>query len=372
MPQPDAACAAAAGRFARVEISTALQAAEAAWQALESDDGLFTPYQRYGLLAAWYRHVGSHDGARACIVTAFDANNLPLMVMPLAVETKAGIRVASFFGGKHVSLNMPLWRRDTMASVTPNDLDCVLDKLRRHNVADLLALTRQPLEWSDAGTMRANPMALWPHQQSINACPRLLLDHNAALDAGVSSSMRKRLRKKEGKLKDLPGYRYTHATNAVDAQRILDAFFAIKPLRMSAAGLPDVFSSDDVKAFLRAACLDKIGHGPAIEIHALECDDEVIAMSSAHYSPGLILLRNMIDHYVAQGHRAIDFGIGDEDYKRMFGKDDEPLFDAFIALNGRGRIAASVKSAVTRAKRAVKANPALKRAAIAIRSHLPL
>ena len=44
-------------------------------------------------------------------------------------------------------------------------------------------------------------------------------------------------------------------------------------------------------------------------------------------------------------YRALDLGIGSDDYKPMFCKDDEPIFDSFIPLSLRGRLAATAMSA---------------------------
>src|SRR5262249_13050140 len=121
--------------------------------------------------------------------------------------------------------------------------------------------------------------------------------------------------------------------------------------------------------------------------HALECDDEIIAIFAgvadghrfsmmfntytmsdrAHYSPGLILMRYIVDHYGERRYRALDLGIGADDYKRMFCKSDEVIFDSFVALSARGRIAAMAMSNLSRAKRIVKHNPALLGAAQRLR-----
>ena len=37
---------------------------------------------------------------------------------------------------------------------------------------------------------------------------------------------------------------------------------------------------------------------------------------------------------------SVDFGIGSDEYKRTFCKDDEPVFDSFIPLTARGRLTA--------------------------------
>jgi len=80
---------------------------------------------------------------------------------------------------------------------------------------------------------------------------------------------------------------------------------------------------------------------------------------NSRFSPGLILMRNIIDHCAARGCRALDLGIGSDDYKRLFCKSDEPIFDSFIPLSQRGRLAAGVMSGLNRTKRLVKHNPAL-------------
>ena len=41
-------------------------------------------------------------------------------------------------------------------------------------------------------------------------------------------------------------------------------------------------------------------------------------------------------------YRALDLGIGSDDYKRLFCKSDEPIFDSFIPLSQRGKLAAGV------------------------------
>jgi CelD/BcsL family acetyltransferase involved in cellulose biosynthesis len=196
----------------------------------------------------------------------------------------------------------------------------------------------------------------------------------------ISNSMRSRLRSKERKLKALPGYRYGVASSDAEIQRLLDAFFRIKPLRMAEQKLPNVFAEPGVEDFIRQACMAKLASGGhAIDIHALECDAEVIAIfagvadghrfsmmfntytmsENAKHSPGLILMRDIVDHYAGLGYQALDLGIGSDEYKRLFCKSDEPIFDSFIPLSARGKLAAAAMSGINRAKHVVKHNPAL-------------
>ncbi|NPV22503.1 GNAT family N-acetyltransferase [Bradyrhizobium aeschynomenes] len=373
--------------IARIDIVSDLAAAEPVWRALETSDHVSTPYQRFDLLGAWQRDVGAREQAVPFIVIARDAEQRPLLLLPLALRRAFGVRVATFMGGKHTTFNMPLMDRDFAARASAGDLDALLAGLRDHGGADVLALFQQPKHWRDLD----NPFARWPHQPSVNDCPVLLMPQGAAPTALLSNSFRKRLKSKEKKLQALPGYRYVVASRDDEIAELLDWFFLTKPVRMAEQKLPNVFAEPGIEAFVRHACMAKLGCGHrVIEIHALRCDDEIIALfagvadgarfsmmfntytlsENARWSPGLILMRSIIDHYAREDFRALDLGIGSDGYKRMFCKDDEPIFDSFVPLTARGRVAAAAMGAVGRAKHAVKHSPALFRLAQRLRGAL--
>jgi CelD/BcsL family acetyltransferase involved in cellulose biosynthesis len=87
----------------------------------------------------------------------------------------------------------------------------------------------------------------------------------------------------------------------------------------------------------------------------------------ARYSPGLILIRNIIDYYAGRGFTSLDLGIGADDYKLLFCKQREPVLDSFVALNPRGRILAIWLSLEAYGKRFVKRSHLLTRIALWLR-----
>jgi len=364
------------GRITSIELVHDLAGAEIIWRGLENAQQSSTPFQRFDFVQAWQRSVGAHEGLAPFIVIGFDAERRPLMLLPLALRHAYGARCASFMGGKHSTFNMALWDKDFAATVTAADLEGLIAALSKRHEADVLTLHRQPLQWRGL----PNPIALLPHQPSANDCPLLKMEPGAAPTTLVSKSFRQRLKGKERKLQPLAGYRYHLATSDADVTRLLDWFFQVKPLRMAEQKLPDVFAEPGVEDFIRNACAATVeGGNRVIDIHALECDEEVIAIfagvadghrfsmmfntytmsANSKYSPGLILMRNIIDYYAGRDYRAFDLGIGSDDYKRLFCKDDEPIFDSFIPLSARGKLAAGVMSGLNRTKRLVKHNPAL-------------
>ncbi len=374
-------------RIASVELVSNMRDAETVWRGLEQSNQFSTPYQRFDFLAAWQRQVGEREGTRPFIVIAYDKDRQPLLLLPLGIRRENGARIARFLGGKHATFNMGLWRKDFAATATAADLDALISMIRAHAEADVMALTQQPRRWMDL----PNPFALLPGQASVNDCPLLTMAPGAPPASRISNSFRRRLKGKERKLQTLPGYGYRLATDDAEIKRLLDWFFTIKPQRMAAQQLPNVFADPGIEDFIREACMTQlVGGGHAIDIHALECGDEVIAIfagvadgqrfsmmfntytlsGNSKYSPGLILMRDIIDHYAERGFTSLDLGIGSDDYKRLFCKDDEPIFDSFVALSIRGRIAAAGLSSLMHAKRLVKHTPALMQIAQRVRGAL--
>jgi CelD/BcsL family acetyltransferase involved in cellulose biosynthesis len=376
-----------ARRIAGIDIHRDLAQAETVWRALEAAQHVSTPYQRFDFLEAWQRQVGEREHVQPFIVIAHDSERRPLLLLPLALRQEHGVRTASFMGGKHTTFNMPLCDREFAHGATELDLAALVTALRARSEVDVLALHQQPAHWQDL----PNPMGLLPKQASVNDCPSMTMVPGAAPETLISKSFRRRLKSKERKLQTLSGYRCHIATEAAEIKRLLDWFIRVKPLRMAEQKLPNVFAEPGVEDFIRSACLTPLADGGhLIDIHALECNDEIIAIfagvsdgyrfsmmfntytisENSRYSPGLILMRHIVDHYARLGYRAMDLGIGAEDYKRLFCKGDDLIFDSFVPLSLRGRAAATALSGINRAKHLVKHNATLFHVAQKLRSAL--
>jgi CelD/BcsL family acetyltransferase involved in cellulose biosynthesis len=357
--------------ISRVEVFDTMAAAEPFWRWLENGGALSTAYQRFDLLAAWQMHVGSRSRVTPFTVVGFDADGEPLFLWPFGHISKGPLTLLGFLGSKHSNFNTGLWRRDILPSIGQDDIQPILHRFK--DQVDLVVLRNQPLSWEGA----RNPFALLPHQPSpdISACLSLPQSATQPIDAVLSKSMRSRLRNKERKLQKLPGYRYIQATTAEEIDRLFDGFLALKRDHMAAQGLRNVFAEPGVAGFLRAACHCKLANGrPLIEIHALEGAGEVLALfgtltdsyrcssmfntytfgENARQSPGLILLGYMINACGARGVRSFDIGVGRAHYKSFFCREPEPLFDTFLGLTARGRIAASGYAAAFSGKRMIK------------------
>src|SRR5262245_15768897 len=263
-----------AATVASVEVFDSFRVVEHEWRALESGQTA-TPYQRFDFVNAWQDNVGVSLGAKPAPAIAYDAERRVVMVLPLVIGSFGPFSIGGFPGGKHSNFNMALWRREFADSATHEDVQHIFSLLAgKAPTLNVLALNQQPLDWNGA----TNPFARLPRQPSVNECPLLTIDPKAP-SARFGGTFRRKLNGKERKLRALPGYRYTIARTEADARRLLDAFFAIKPLRMAEQKIRNVFAEPGAKAFIEHACLDGIATGrQAIELHGLECNAEVIAI----------------------------------------------------------------------------------------------
>lgn len=389
---PKAAAARVPTRHAPVatlEIARTMAAAEADWRELEHGVAIMTPFQRFDFLNAWQRSIGEHEGREPLIVIARDEDHRPTFLLPLCVNRSGSVVKAQFLGGKHATFNMPIWRRDIVDTVSDADVAAIIQAIRDADpTIAIIELLRQPDEWRSI----RNPFSRLQRQLSVNNCPILDLPPQADPTALVSASMRRRLKSKERKLQKLPGFRSYVAYTDAEIDRALEAFFRFKPARMAELNLPNVFAEPAVERFIRDGCHKELpGGGRAIQIHALACESEIIALyagvadgerlsmmfntyttsENARHSPGLILIRNIIDHSARQNYRVIDLGVGDEDYKRLFCKTNQPLYDSFIAGNRSGALPTAVISWMSSVKRLIKTNTIARSLASRVRRLLP-
>ncbi|MFZ5693750.1 MAG: GNAT family N-acetyltransferase [Pseudomonadota bacterium] len=361
----------------RIEIAETMGAAEAPWRALLAQDCFATAFQDYDLCALWFENVGAPAGYRPFVVIGRDQAGNPLFVWPLVTHAVAGCRVASFFCGRHANDGATLWRRDAAASITLSGLHTILRRIAACGI-DALALHNQPANVRGI----ANPLLLLPHQPAPDKTYSLSLDGTAdqILASRYNSDTRRKLRRKERHLAELPGYRYLRVTDTRQIERCISEFLKQKAARLAARGISNAFDEPGMDAFMRAACHSRLAVGsPLIEIHILECDSEILALFSgihdrycfstmfnsytlsqhARMSPGLILLLKLVEDCARRGFERLSLGVGAAEYKLSLCDTIEQPYDSVIGLSARGHAFALTKRAMRAVKSKIKNNPKL-------------
>jgi CelD/BcsL family acetyltransferase involved in cellulose biosynthesis len=200
----------------------------------------------------------------------------------------------------------------------------------------------------------------------------------------MGANSRKKLRQKERQLAALGPVVFQRARTPVEIDRVLAAFFQQKAARMREQGLSNAFQAENVKEFTRAAAheIDPDTNEPVIELYALSVGDTIIATFGGivaqgrfsgmfnsiagaefrNYSPGELLLANVIRMCCERGLDKFDLGIGDAPYKRVYCRDAEALYDSVIPITAAGQVAAPIWRVGLNLKGKVKKSDTLLRA----------
>jgi CelD/BcsL family acetyltransferase involved in cellulose biosynthesis len=368
----------------RLELFSEFAEAEPHWRALE-ENGVYTPYQQFDWMEAWQRHLGAIENIVPLLLTGFDRAGQPLFLLPLGYGAEERCKIVRFLGGKHANYNFGPWRRDF--SCGAGALRTLFDWL--HHVRpelDGAELLNQPESWDGM----QNPFLLLPHQQSPSDGFWLSLEGEAkeVTTRVFTSSRKKRLRYRERKLQDFCGYRHIRATTQGQAEKYLEEFFTQKAVRLTKQGIENAFAAPGAVDFVRELCTKGIAEGkPIVEIHALDCDDDVMAIfacvnnrkryssmfnsftlgPASRYSPGVVLISYIVRDCIERGIGSFDLGVGEAEYKTYYCDKRETLFDGYFGFSARGQAYVATLSAKATLKRWIKRSPAMMKLVAAAR-----
>ena len=367
---------------APVEVLTQIGKAEPLWRELVQQGAICSRYQHYAWMSQWWDHIGSISRASPHVTVLRDETGKPVLLLPLVRKQVGLLQVGFFMGGKHTNFNLPVWRPDYMnqpAAVLP----ALLEGLRHNGPRlDILVLLNQPASWQGVD----NPMLQAPHRVSASRsyAGELQSDFEALLKERMGSNSRKKLRQKERQLAALGPVAFQRARTPAEIDRVLAAFFQQKGARMREQGLSNAFDAPGVKEFTRAAVHenDPDTGEPVVELYAASVGDTIIATFGGivadgrfsgmfnsiagsefrNYSPGELLLANVIRICCERGLDKFDLGIGDAAYKQVYCKDAEALYDSVIPITAAGQVVAPLWRAGLALKGKVKKSDILLRA----------
>jgi CelD/BcsL family acetyltransferase involved in cellulose biosynthesis len=365
--------ASSASPVARVDVLASFEPLAAKWRFLEAN-GLATPYQTLDWVQSWSGAMAGPGRETPMIVACRDARGKVIALFPLGVQTRMGARVASFLGGKHANMAMGLFDKSAAKTLTGRDLAAIFAEVADRQEIDLFHFRNQPLAWDGL----PNPLALLRQRSSAVSVWMTLLqaDGEAMVRGLMSSESRKKLRHKERKLGDLGAVSYVQAKDEAEAEAVLAAFLRQKAERFAAMGLANPFASDAVQAFLRTGVRAGLAEGrPAIGLYAMKSGERILAVFGgainqgrftgmftsfdadpvvSRYSPGDLLLLNLIKMMCARGLAAFDLGAGDAHYKNDYCSTEEPLFETLLPMTLKGGAAALAIGGALSAKRIMK------------------
>lgn len=361
-----------------ITVHSDMRSVERAWRLLEADPWN-SMHQAYDWCYAW---VKTHGNPLAIVEGRLDGTLA--FILPLEIERHATVRTAQFIGSAFTNYNSGLLSADFRRKAEHIPVAALSAALARALAgrADLIRLTHVPLDWRG----EPHPFEALPKVRNQNPAFQLALGHD--MDATIAplnaKARRKKFRSQVRKLEAVGGFDHIRATSEADKAALLDTFFRQKAARFEAQGLPNVFQAAETQAFFHMALeMERGGTDVPLELHALRLKgdhegkiaavsglsrkgDHVICQFGSiddtlvpEASPGELLFWLMIERAALTGASLFDFGIGDQDYKRRWCRNETLHHDLMLAITPRGHLAEQALRTLTRAKVAIKNNAAL-------------
>jgi len=373
--------------IATFEVHRSLAAAEPVWRRLEAEGHLY-PFQGLGWQRAWLTHFRTLKNVDPLIVVVHHAGRA-VMLVPLAIERRYGIRRLVFLGGSvtdyHAPILAPGWQAAVAAEGFASLWARILDALPP---VDVIAFERMPENVEG----QANPFvalagAAPAGQAYAIRLPESLDAYRRTLRSGFVADTRRKRRR----LSEIGTIRHVVAGSPEEAVATLDAMIERKVRRFAETRAPNCFAHPEFRAFYAALCHDDLGEARAHASRMMVGEHTVAAHWGlthrgrfyylmigwsggewARYSVGRVMIEELADTAIAEGHAVLDLTVGDEAYKNDWANERLALFSLEAPRSARGQAWLSAIAARDSLRTRAKSLPWLRNAVRRLMGRKPI
>jgi CelD/BcsL family acetyltransferase involved in cellulose biosynthesis len=353
-PQPGSDIAAPARPYATIAVSRDIDDFAAFWPRSTALSGSRQfIFQCADTLQAWCDTIGRAQAIEPLFVAVLDDARRPLLLLPLGLERRAGIRVLGFLDGTVSDFNAPVlfspaqhWDSATMAALWQD----IQRRLPGFDVAIFRKLPEMVDDWTNP--LRHLVTARSTQGSYAMALPQQWVARDVLPDLKDS-------RRRARKLARLGRLSFKVAATSAEAEAFTRAAIAMKGRQFVKTLGTDRFAVEPGYAAYYIETTRRLFHTGAIHASALQINDRILAaqwgyiygnrfyhMLTAYegsgnwpsYSPGRLLTEHLIQRCVNARIARFDFGVGDESYKSSYCDERRVLFDAVLPVTLKGRL----------------------------------
>jgi len=375
-----------AGRFAAgtaVRVHASFEQAEMRWRAAQAVCVAYG-FQAYDWLATWQRELGARQGWEVCIVELSDVDDRTLMLLPLGLQRKNGIRFAGFLGGEITDYNAPLLRPDFDASAFSVLWPVIIRLL---GGVDVFRARRMPQHIEGI----TNPLAaLHGMRHTEQAHAATLTSTYAEFQKARSAKMFADTRRQLRRLSELGTVKLLIDAPPEQRAAVTAGMALQKSRRWHETGSRDLFVEPGYLDFYQQLAAQGLSGGEIV-VSALYVDDNLVAThwgmrygqrfywlmpgyqdgEWARYSVGRILLDAVVQHCIAEGMAVFDLTVGDEGYKMQWADHMLPLYAGQQGYSLRGKIVVALSEAYQQLRERARNNERMRNLVRRLRGQRP-
>jgi CelD/BcsL family acetyltransferase involved in cellulose biosynthesis len=354
-----------------IEVTSRFADVAGFWGRLMRSASPESPGQTLAFVELWADTQGIPERDRRLVTVAVDGQ--PLMLLPLWLRRVWGLKLLTWFPGRHVGCDAPIADLARLNAMSPAERRAVWDAVATQvRGADLIYLPAVPHvenspfaelgQSTDGDILYRGEFTSWENADKTQR----------------SKSRRKHDRQQGDRLNALGTVEFAELGNADDTAPVIATMFRQRAARFQQMGVTDPFAPPQVRAFYT----DAAGPGSAVDVrlHVLRLNGEIVAVrynvvsgtrmfclissmsddpAIQGGSPGKQCLLRVMQTVFDAGFRSFDMGAGFTDEKRHWCNVQIPVRHHYLPLTARGRAAAFAHRGFKAARHAVKSNPAL-------------
>lgn len=324
---------------------------EAKWRCLQDDCDHYV-FQTYEWLAHWQRTVGQYSCGMVPVVAVVSDLQRPLALFPFGIRSVGGVRVLEFLGGVQSDYNAPLILPEVS---NPEKFSVlwggVLAALPAHDVRYFARMPQQ------LGGLRNPLLDVASSFCEGFAYAAALPDSWDEFRRGLPAKFQKDNARMIRRLSEMGQFEFVVAKTASEFSDIVDAMFTQKERRYKETGARNILADINTRAFYRELG-ESVSGDVKVHLSALMLNGEILAThlgafdqnrfyylfptyaggTWTKFSPGRLLLENLVQWAIANRLQTFDFTIGGEAYKEIWCDSEMPLYRIVEPLTFRGQI----------------------------------
>lgn len=343
-------------------------------------------YQRIEWAVSWIETVGQPQGFRVHIVEVRDCMGETAMLLPMCWKRAGNAYVAHFIGEDMFDYLGPLVRKDFLDNLSEGQIG-ELWRIMTSSFPveiDLFWLDRVPTSscriFSGFKPFSMTPLDHQAHALDLPDAP----DWPSAARNIRSTRTIKKLERRIRGLAKLGELKLIEVSGNAARHKHLEELIDLKVSNLNDAGTLHRFDRADIRAFF-SRLVDNTENDEDLLQFELRCDEDLVAsvlgMSHqgtfyyqvcahnrdfAKYSPGVLLMYQLMSWSHDRGLKRFDMTIGDEPYKKDWANRSTELVTVSWPVTGAGKLLLTKRALVVNAKQLVRKSRLLTRLAMAL------
>ena len=300
-------------------------------------------FQSFGWVKTWHEKIGGPAMAiRPWIAVVVGTDDRPHLIFPFGVRRRLGARVMEFLGGAQSDYLGPLVHDNWVMQLglLEEAWDIVEANLAAHDIRHFCKLPAH-------GSAGGNPwLRIWNCTWQDTSHALLLPVSMEELLARLRSKLRSDNKRQRRRLSEEGRLTFEIMVASEKWREGVDAMIVQKRQRYQETGVPDPLAAIAVQEFYRNLGPEFL-HGGQIHLSLLRLDGEILATHWGAvyrdrfyflmptfsgglwgtYSPGRLLLEDLLEWAIAHRLRVFDFTIGGEEYKKDWCDQETSIFE---------------------------------------------